>query len=87
MIAKRFSKSTGYKIRNVEKVSSGGFKDWCIERLKIPALTIEVGRDDLVHPISEGFLDEIYFKHKNVAKDLQFAYNEFVKFGEKYNEL
>lgn len=84
LIAKRFSKSTGYKIRNVEKVSSGGFKDWCVEKVKIPALTIEVGSDELVHPISEGFLDEIYFKHKNVAKDLQFAYNEFVKFGEKY---
>ena len=81
-IAKQFAKSTGYKIRNVEKVSSGGFKDWCVQKLKITALTIEVGSDELVHPIDESFLDEIYFKHKNVAKDVQFAYNEFVRFGE-----
>ena len=81
-IARRFAESTGYKILNVEKMSSGGFKDWCVQKLKIPAITVEVGNDKLWHPIDESFLDEIYFKHKNVAKDVQFAYNEFVRFGE-----
>lgn len=77
MIAKRFSQSTGYKIKNPEKFSSGGYKDFCVEKLKIPALTIEVGSDSLTHPIGEQFLPEIYKKHKNIAFDLEYAYNVF----------
>ncbi len=85
IIAKRFSKSTGYKIKNVEKVSSGGYKDYCVQKLHIPALTIEVGSDKLVHPIGEEYLEEIFLKHKNVAKDVEFAYNIFIEFeGKKY---
>lgn len=78
-IAKRFADSTGYKVVNVEEVSSGGFKDWCIEKLKIPALTIEVGSDDLSHPITKENLSEIFEKNKSIAFDLCFAYNEFEK--------
>ena len=78
-IAKKFENSTGYKIVNVENVSSGGYKDWCVEKLKIPALTIEVGCDDLKHPITKEYLKEIYEKNKSIAKDLEYAYNEFVK--------
>lgn len=85
IIAKRFSKSTGYKIKNVENVSSGGYKDYCVQKLHVPALTIEVGSDKLIHPIGEEYLDEIFLKHKNVAKDVEFAYNVFIEFkGEKY---
>jgi len=83
LIAKRFARSTGYKIKNVEKLSSGGYKDWCVQRLKIPALTIELGSDKLSHPVSAKYLDDIYLHHKSVAKDLMFAYNMFVRFGEK----
>ena len=75
-IAQRFAKSTGYLIKNVEDSSSGGFKDFCIDKLNIAALTIEVGSDELMHPISNKYLDEIFEKHKQVAKDLEFAYNE-----------
>lgn len=78
-IAQKFAKSTGYKIVNVEKSSSGGYKDWCVEKLKIPALTIELGSDDLVHPITKENLKEIYDKNKTIASDLEFAYNEFIK--------
>ena len=78
-IAKQFEKSTGYKIKNVEKTSSGGLKDYCVQKLKIPSITIEVGSDDLSHPINEEFLDLIYTKHKNVANDLKFAYNVFIQ--------
>lgn len=78
-IAKRFSKSTGYKIVNVEKSSSGGYKDWCVEKLKIPALTIELGSDELPHPIKKEHLQEIFDKNKLIAFDLEYAYNEFVK--------
>lgn len=82
-IAKRFAKSTGYKIVNVEALSSGGYKDWCVSKLKIPSLTIELGSDDLFHPITKNHLKEIYDKNKTIASDLEFAYNEFIK-GKKY---
>lgn len=82
-IAKRFAKSTGYKIVNVEASSSGGYKDWCVSKLKIPALTIELGSDDLSHPITKNHLKEIYDKNKTIASDLEFAYNEFIK-GKNY---
>lgn len=85
IIAKRFSKSTGYKIVNVENVSSGGFKDWCVEKLKIPALTIELGSDSLLHPIKTEHLNEIFERNKMIASDVQFAYNEFIK--RQNNEL
>lgn len=62
-------KSTGYTLRTL-KGSSGGYKDWCIKKLKIPALTIEVGSDVLTHPLSEKFLPEIYDKNKNLINDL-----------------
>ena len=82
-IAKRFAESTGYKIRNIEKVSSGGYKDWCVEELKIPSLTIELGNDELSHPIGKNYLKEIFDKNKMIASDLEYAYNEFIKAGEK----
>ena len=76
-IAKRFENSTGYKIVNVENSSCGGFKDWCVEKLKIPALTIELGSDELEHPILKEYLPEIFEKNKSIAFDLEFAYNVF----------
>ena len=80
-IAQRFACSTSYKIVNVENSSSGGYKDWCVEKLKIPALTIELGSDDLTHPITKKNLKEIFDKNKTIASDLEFAYNEFIKEG------
>ena len=81
LIANEFSKSTGYKIVNVENLSSGGLKDWCVKVLKIPSLTIEIGNDEWKHPIKDDKLDEIFIKHKTIAKDLSFAYNVFMKFS------
>lgn len=82
-IAERFAKSTGYVIKNPEKTSSGGLKDYVVEKLKIPSLTIEIGSDELLHPIKTENLNEIFEKHKTIAKDLEFAYNEFVRFEER----
>ena len=81
-IAMKFAESTGYKIVNVESSSSGGYKDWCVEKLNIPALTIELGSDDLSHPIGKKHLKDIFVQNKMIASDLIFAYNEFVKAGE-----
>lgn len=57
--AKLASKLTGYKVRKL-KGSVGGYKDWCIQELKIPALTIEVGNDGLSHPLSKKHLPKIF---------------------------
>ncbi len=69
LIAKKLSLSTGYKIVTGLK-SAGGYKDWCIEKLKIPSFTIEVGKDSLTHPILKENLLEIYKKNKDVIKIL-----------------
>ncbi len=83
IIAEKFAKSTGYKIKNPEMTSSGGLKDYVIEKLKIPSLTIELGSDELSHPIKKDSLNEIFSRNKLIAKDLKFAYNVFVRFKEK----
>lgn len=59
------SNLTGYPLLFTEN-SSGGYKDWCIRYLKIPSYTIEVGRENLTHPITEDFLPEIFEKNKDV---------------------
>ena len=84
IIAERFQKSTGYKIVNVERGSSGGYKDWCVQKLKIPALTIELGSDDWSHPIGREHLAEIFERNKTIASDAEFAYNVF---GRNRDEL
>ncbi len=83
MIAERFSKSTGYQIKNPEQVSSGGLKDYVVQKLKIPSLTIEVGSDELCHPIKKESLEDIFVHHKSIANDLKFAYNVFREFQGK----
>lgn len=68
-LAKVVAKETGYKIKSTIG-SCGGYKDWCIEKLKIPALTIEVGKDDLSHPLKKEHLVDIYQKNKGVINAL-----------------
>lgn len=60
---------TGYKIKSTPN-SCGGYKDWCIEKLKIPALTIEVGDDNLSHPLKVEHLRDIFYKNKRVLNVL-----------------
>jgi g-D-glutamyl-meso-diaminopimelate peptidase len=67
--ANKISKATSYPLITSLN-SAGGYKDWCIDKLKIPALTIEVGSDNLMHPITEKHLKPIYKKNKNVIKIL-----------------
>lgn len=69
-IAQIISKATSYKIKNVQSKSSGGYKDWCVEKLKIPAVTIEVGEDSLIHPISEKYAENIFYKVRNICYTL-----------------
>lgn len=50
--AQIISRVTGYEIKKIFG-SAGGYKDWCIQKLRIPAYTIECGSDDLTHPITK----------------------------------
>ena len=68
-IAKHLAKETGYNIKSTPN-STGGYKDWCISSLNIPAFTIEVGSDELSHPIGEENIEQIYKKNKNVLNVL-----------------
>ena len=64
-IGEALSESTGYPLVFTEN-STGGYKDWCINTLKIPAYTIEVGDESLAHPIGIENLPEIYARNKEV---------------------
>lgn len=69
-IASNVSKSISYVLKEL-KGSVGGYKDWCIKNLQIPALTIELGNDRLCHPVSLKNLDEIYSKFVNIFDVLE----------------
>ena len=68
-LAKLLANCTGYAIKDTP-YSSGGYKDWCIETLKIPAFTIEVGSDNLSHPITKEALGDILTKNRKVINIL-----------------
>jgi len=85
-IAKIIGKSLHYKIKNLETVSGGGYKDWCVLRLSIPAVTIEVGKDSWKHPIKEDKLWKIYSRNKNIIKCLSVITKEIEKNERKIYE-
>jgi len=49
--AQILAEATGYSVKRIYG-SAGGYKDWCIKKLHIPAYTIECGEDGLEHPIT-----------------------------------
>ena len=61
--AEKANRKLRYKIVSDSGTSAGGYKDWCIQKLKIPALTIEIGKDELTHPVSEKNLTEDYARN------------------------
>ncbi len=62
-LAKVLSRETGYPLKSTP-FSAGGYKDWCVETLKIPAFTVEVGSDERAHPL--GFEDFPDILNKNL---------------------
>lgn len=64
-IAKSVSAVTGYPIKSAG-LSCGGYKDWCVCKLHLPALTLEVGDDELTHPIGKEYAGEIFNKNRDV---------------------
>ena len=85
MIGEQLSATTGYPLELTEN-SSGGYKDWCIQKLTIPAYTIEVGSNSLAHPIGEEYLPEIFAQNKDVplvALNLAIEYQNQINFVQK----
>lgn len=64
-IGESFSALTGYPLIFTEN-STGGYKDWCIQKLTIPSYTFEVGDESLNHPIGIENLPEIYSRNKDI---------------------
>lgn len=72
-LASALSRSTGYPLSHA-KGSAGGYKDWCIQTLKIPSFTIEAGNDRFCHPLGEEALEDILKKNENALYDLSKEY-------------
>ena len=82
-IGEALSEITGYPLILTEK-STGGYKDWCINSLKIPAYTIEIADENIPHPITEEYLPEIFMRNKDVplaALNLAIEYSKDIDFN------
>lgn len=71
-LAQVLSQATGYPLGDAMG-SAGGYKDWCIQTLGIPAFTVEVGADTLTHPIGEEGLENILSKNGTALQKLSAA--------------
>lgn len=82
-IGEVLSEQTGYPLILTEN-STGGYKDWCINTLKIPSYTIEVGDETLSHPIGYENLPEIFQRNKDIpltALNLAIEYSKSIDFN------
>ena len=68
-LAMLLSKSTGYPLKEAPR-SAGGYKDWCVQKLKIPAFTVEAGRDSAPHPLGMVHFSDILRKNGEAISDL-----------------
>ena len=68
-VAYRLSAVTGY-VPILTENSTGGYKDWCIEKFDIPSFTIEVGPSSAAHPVGVEYLPEMLEQNKNVLGTL-----------------
>lgn len=67
--AEAISRYTGYPLVTLTD-SVGGYKDWCIQHLKIPAFTIEVGSDNFEHPFPYTELSAILRQNLDLPRRL-----------------
>lgn len=58
-LAKEIADYLNYKLVDGDLSSAGGYKDWCVMQ-GISAVTIEIGRDGLTHPVTEAEVLEDY---------------------------
>ena len=69
-IARAAGKFLGYRVVSGDLGSAGGYKDWCVDKLGITALTVEIVGEDHRHPLTEKDLDG---EEKNVWLPLLLA--------------
>lgn len=75
LFARALSRDSGYPLKEAKR-SSGGYKDWCVETLHIPAITVEVGSAALPHPIGEDVLPELIERAGGLVQAASYAYKE-----------
>ncbi len=63
-LGKAVSEVTGYGLEGDDELDAGGYKDWCIEKLSIPSLTIEIGTTRPVNLNREVY--SLFYRHYNV---------------------
>lgn len=68
-LANSLSQTTGYPLK-IAQGSVGGYKDWCIQALRIPSFTVEVGKEEYKHPLDEKALADITQKNKYALYEL-----------------
>lgn len=73
-LAEALSRAVGCPLREA-KGSVGGYKDWCIQELKIPAFTVEVGENKISHPIGRTHLKELVQKYGDALGVLTRSYH------------
>ena len=59
----------GYK-KCFTRNSCGGYKDYCLMNLDICAFTLEIGEDNLSHPIKHSHIDKLFSQNKNIVLEL-----------------
>jgi g-D-glutamyl-meso-diaminopimelate peptidase len=69
-IGKKLAEVTGYALIDGKLNSAGGYKDWCVKELKIPAYTIEILPEAKSYPVSYEGLDEERERNKDVPEIL-----------------
>lgn len=68
-LADLVSKTTGYPTyANYENLDPAGYKDWCIHKLDMPGLTVEIGRDD--SPVPPEQFDRVWEENQYVWEEV-----------------
>ncbi len=75
-IAMRLNERLGYRLGADYTDSAGGYKDWCIEKLKIPAFTVEIGDDNHEHPLPDCVVEEEWKRNADLPQRLVAALEE-----------
>lgn len=69
-LVEKLNTKLNYNVVDNDLGSAGGYKDWCIKHLSIPAFTIEAVSNKYSHPIPDVALDDEWEIHKGIPKFL-----------------
>lgn len=74
-VARHAAACTDYALIEGTQGSAGGYKDWCVAALGIPALTLELASDELSHPLPDDSITQDFAR----AFDLPVRLYAFMK--------